>query len=218
MEGPLSQVLKLSYNTEMLISVFVGLGFGWALERAGFGRSTNLTSIFYGRDFRVLRVMFSAIATAMMGLYFLDLLGILPLSSIGIVDTYLGAALVGGLVFGAGFILGGWCPGTAIVGLVSGKIDAALFIGGLVLGSTLFTLGYEDLAGLQNAGARGRLLLHEYFHLSSGSMVVLVALFAVGAFAAVGRIEKAVNARLAASPAAGGALAPAPAGDIPAAA
>jgi uncharacterized membrane protein YedE/YeeE len=196
MEGPLSQVLKLSFNTEMLISVLVGLGFGWALERAGFGRSTNLTSVFYGRDFRVLRVMFSAIVTAMIGLYFLDLLRILPLPSVGILDTYLWAALVGGLVFGAGFILGGWCPGTSIVGLVSGKVDAALFMVGLVLGSMLFTLGFADLAALQNAGARGRVLLHEFLHLSSGSAVFLVSLFAVGAFAAVGRIEKAVRARL----------------------
>jgi hypothetical protein len=145
--------------------------------------------------------MFTAIATAMVGLYFLDLLGVLPLSSIGILDTYTWAALVGGLVFGAGFIVGGWCPGTSIVGLVSGKIDAALFIGGLVLGSLLFTLGFGDLKGLQDAGARGRVLLHEAFHLSSGWMVLLVALFAVGAFAAVGRIERAVNARLAGGPA-----------------
>jgi len=202
MDGPLSQVLKLSHGSEMLISVLVGLGFGWALERAGFGRSTNLTSVFYGRDFRVLRVMFTAIVTAMIGLYFLDLLRILPVSSIGILDTHLWAALVGGLVFGAGFIVGGWCPGTSIVGLVSGKVDAALFIGGLVLGSVLFTLGFGDLRGLQDAGARGRVLLHEALHLSSGSMVFLVALFAIGAFAAVGRIERAVNARGGASRAA----------------
>jgi hypothetical protein len=196
MEGPVSQVLKLSYNTEMVVSVFIGMGFGWALERAGFGRSTNLTSVFYGRDFRVLRVMFTAIVTAMLGLYFADLTGVMPLASIGVLDTWLWAALVGGLLFGAGFIIGGWCPGTSIVGAVSGKVDAVLFIGGLVLGSTLFTLGAEDLVRLQNAGARGRVLLHEWAGVSSGVMVFLVALFAIGAFWAVGRVERAVNARL----------------------
>jgi hypothetical protein len=213
MDGPLSVVLNLSYDTEMLIGVLVGMGFGLALERAGFGRSTNLTSVFYGRDFRVLRVMFTAIATAMVGLYFLDLLRILPLPSIGILDTYLWAALVGGLVFGAGFVIGGWCPGTSVVGLASGKVDALLFIGGLVLGSVLFTLGFADLRGLADAGARGRVLLHEFFHLSSGSMVFLVALFAVGAFAAAGRIERAIRGRLG-----GERPAPAPADDVSAAA
>lgn len=197
MEGPLSQVLKLGFSTEMLLSVFIGLGFGFVLERAGFGRSDNLASIFYGRDFRVLRVMFTAIVTAMIGLYFLDVLGILPISSIGILDTYLWAQLAGGLLFGAGFIIGGWCPGTSIVGVVSGKIDALLFVFGLVLGSMVFTLGFENLAPLQNAGAKGRLLLHDVFHLPSGVMVFLVALFAVGAFWAVGRIEARVRLHVA---------------------
>ncbi len=195
MEGPLVQALKLSYSTEMMISVAIGFGFGWVLERAGFGRSDNLAAIFYGRDFRVLRVMFSAIVTAMLGLYLLDLARVVPLSSIGILDTYLVAQLVGGLLLGAGFIIGGWCPGTSIVGAVSGKIDAVLFIGGLVIGSTLFMLGFDSFQTLQNAGARGRVLLHDFFHVSSGAMVLAVALFAVGAFAAVGRIEQAVRAR-----------------------
>jgi len=196
MNAPLTQWLQLSYSTEMMLSVIVGFGFGFVLEKAGFGRSDNLAAIFYGRDFRVLRVMFSAIVTAMCGLYLLDLSGVLPLSSIGILDTYLGAQLIGGLLFGFGFIVGGWCPGTSIVGIVSGKIDALLFIGGLVIGSTLFTLGIDNLAAVQNAGARGRVLLHEYLHVSSGVMVFAVALFAVGSFWVVGKIEAAVQARL----------------------
>ncbi len=198
MGGPLVQVLNLSHAVEMMIAVLVGIGFGWALERAGFGRSDNLASIFYGRDFRVLRVMFTAIVTAMVGVYFLDLAGLVPISSVGILDTYLIAQLVGGLLVGFGFIVGGWCPGTSIVGLVSGKIDALLFIGGLVVGSMLFTLGFDSFAPLQNAGAKGRVLLHEYFRVPSGAMVLAVALFAVGAFWAVGKIEKALRARQAA--------------------
>jgi uncharacterized protein len=198
MEGPLVQTLKLSYGAEMMISVAVGIGFGWVLERAGFGRSDNLASVFYGRDFRVLRVMFTAIVTAMLGLYLFDVAAVLPLSSIGILDTYLWAQVAGGLLLGAGFIVGGWCPGTSIVGAVSGKIDALLFIGGLVVGSVLFMLGFDSLAPLQNAGAQGRVLLHDYFHVSSGAMVLAVALFAVAAFWAAGKVEKAVRARHAA--------------------
>jgi hypothetical protein len=195
-EGPLSVVLQISHATEMALSVAIGFGFGFVLERAGFGRADRLAAVFYGRDFRVLRVMFSAIVTAMVGLYLLDLAGVLPLASIGILDTYLWPQLVGGLLLGAGFILGGYCPGTSVVAAVSGKVDALLFLGGLVLGATLFTLGYQDLAAFAASGARGRLLLHEAFGLPSGVVVFAVALFAVGAFRAVGRIERAVNARL----------------------
>lgn len=198
MEGPLSVVLKMSHPTEMMVSVLIGIGFGFVLERAGFGRADRLTANFYGRDFRVLRVMFTAIVTAMLGLYVLDLLGILPLSSIGILDTYLLPHFVGGLLLGVGFIVGGYCPGTSVVAAVSGKIDAVLFMLGIAFGSAVFTLGYDTIAPLANAGARGRVLLHDFFHVSSGIMVFAVSLFAVGAFWAVGRIERLVRARVSA--------------------
>lgn len=195
MEGPLTVVLKLSHSAEMILSVAIGMGFGFVLERAGFGRADRLAAVFYGRNFRVLRVMFTAIVTAMIGLYFFDLLGVMPLSSIGILDTYLWPQLVGGVLLGFGFIIGGYCPGTSVVAAVSGKVDAVLFLGGLLLGSTLFTLGYQDLAAFASSGARGRLLLHEVFGVPSGVMVFAVAVFAVGAFWAVSRIERAVRAR-----------------------
>src|SRR3990172_4119905 len=195
MEGPLSVVLKMSHPTEMMISVLIGIGFGFVLERAGFGRADRLTANFYGRDFRVLRVMFTAIVTAMLGLYVLDLLAILPLSSIGILDTYLLPQIVGGLLLGVGFIVGGYCPGTSVVAAVSGKIDAVLFMLGIAFGSAVFTFGYDTLAPLANAGARGRVLLHDFFHVNSGIVVFAVSLFAVGAFWAVGRIEQLVRAR-----------------------
>jgi len=177
----------------MAIAVAVGLGFGFVLERAGFGRADNLTSIFYGRDFRVMRVMFTAIVTAMLGLYLFDLTGVLPLSSIGILDTYLLPQLVGGLLLGVGFVMGGYCPGTSLVAAASGKIDAFLFIGGVLLGTVAFTLSYDLFTTLQSSTARGRVLLHEFFHLPSGVLVLAVVLFAVGAFVAVGRIEAAVR-------------------------
>jgi len=195
MEGPLSVVLKFSHPVEMMISVVVGMGFGFALERGGFGRADNLVAVFYGRDFRVLRVMFSAIVTAMIGLYFLDVAGILPLSSIGIMDTFLGAQIAGGLLLGAGFVVGGYCPGTSIVAGVSGKIDALLFMGGIVLGSGAYTLSAETMAPLADSGAKGKVLLHEWLHLPSGVAVLAVALLAVGAFVLAGRVEAWVRAR-----------------------
>lgn len=193
MEGPLSVVLNFGHATEMTVSLFVGIGFGFVLERAGFGRADNLAAIFYGRDFRVLRVMFTAILTGMLGLYFLDVLGILPLYSIGILGTYLVPQLVGGLLLGAGFIIGGYCPGTSIVAAVSGKIDGLLFVAGIGFGSFLFTLNYNGLQGFHNSTAMGRLLLGEYFGIPSGVMVFLVAVMAVGAFLVAGKVEALVR-------------------------
>ncbi|ACL66147.1 protein of unknown function DUF395 YeeE/YedE [Anaeromyxobacter dehalogenans 2CP-1] len=197
MEGPLSVVLRFSHPVEMIVSVLVGMGFGFALERAGFGTARNLAAVFYGRDFRVLRVMFTAIVTAMVGVYFLDLAGVVPLSTLGILDTFPAAQAVGGLLVGAGFIVGGYCPGTSLVGAVSGKLDALLFIGGLLVGTLVYTLGADTFAPLADAGGRGRVLLHEWLRLPSGVVVFAVALLAVGAFWAVGRIERWVNRRAA---------------------
>lgn len=195
MEGPLSVVFKFGHGMEMLVALFVGIGFGFVLERGGFGRADNLAAIFYGRDFRVLRVMFSAIVTGMLGLYFMDLLGIMPLSSIGILDTWLLPQLVGGLLLGAGFIIGGYCPGTSIVALSSGKMDAALFLLGMLAGTTMFTLGYDTVEPFHKSTSMGRVLLHEALGVPSGVMVFGVSLMAIGAFWFAGKAETWVNGK-----------------------
>ena len=200
MEGPISVVLKFSHVTEMMAAVGVGLGFGFVLERAGFGRADNLAAIFYGRDFRVMRVMFTAIVTAMLGLYFLDLAGLMPLASIGLLPTYFWPQLVGGLMLGVGFVVGGYCPGTSIVGAVSGKIDALFFVAGLFFGGLVFTMGYDSFQAFHESGLIGRVLLHEYFGIPSGVMVMLVVLFAIGSLYAVTRIEALVLSRITPQP------------------
>ena len=193
MSGPLSVEFGLSHSAEMVIAVFIGIGFGFVLERAGFGRSDVLAQIFYGRDFRVMRVMFTAIVTAMLGLYFLDLIGIMPLYSIGLLDTYVLPQLLGGLLVGAAFVVGGWCPGTSIVGMVSGKKDALLFVLGVPLGSLVFTLFYDVIGDLHHTGAMGRIILSEFFGIPSGYVVFGVVLFAIGVLFAVTKIEALVN-------------------------
>jgi hypothetical protein len=196
MEGPLALALNMGHGADTVAALACGAGFGFVLERAGFGRSDNLASIFYGRDFRVMRVMFTAIVTAMIGLYFLDLIGFMPISNIGILSTYLLPQLVGGLLLGFGFIIGGYCPGTSLVGMVSGKLDALLFVAGIFAGSIAFIVSYDAFANFHQKTAWGPILLHEFFHVPSGVMVLLVALFAVGAFWATGRIEARVRRNL----------------------
>lgn len=192
MEGPLVLSTNMSHATQMVIALLVGVGFGFSLERGGFGRADNMAAIFYGRDFRVMRVMFTAILTAMIGLYFLDVIGFMPLGNIGLLPTYLLPQLVGGLMLGAGFIIGGYCPGTSIVATMSGKIDGLFFLGGIFLGGLVVVVSYDWVASFHRSTHLGRILLHEYFGLSSGVMVLIVMLFALGAFYATGHIETRV--------------------------
>lgn len=193
MPGPISQTLNLGHGAEMSLGLLLGLAFGFVLERGGFGRADNLAAIFYGRDFRVLRVMFTAIVVGMLGLYLADLVGLLPLWSIGLLDTYWAPQLVGGLLLGAGFIVGGYCPGTSLVAAASGKTDALLFIAGLPLGALLFTVGYDGLETFHRSTALGRVLLPEALGLPAWAVVLGVVGMAVGAFAAVKPIEDRVR-------------------------
>jgi len=157
--------------------IFIGIGFGFVLERSGFGRSDNLTSVFYGRDFRVLRVMFAAILTTMIGLYFLDLVGIMPISNIGLSTTYVLPAIIGGLVFGAGFVIGGYCPGTLVVSLGEGSLDALVGIIGGLLGGLVFTLLLPSIHTILGPDL-GKISLHSL----TGELPILfyILLFVIG--------------------------------------
>ncbi|HEY2091607.1 MAG TPA: YeeE/YedE thiosulfate transporter family protein, partial [Thermoanaerobaculia bacterium] len=91
----------------------IGIAFGWALERAGLGDSRKLAGQFYFTDLTVFKVMFTAIVTAMLGVFWLVRLGVISLASISVPETYLVPQLLGGLIFGAGFVAAGLCPGTS---------------------------------------------------------------------------------------------------------
>ena len=101
-------------STGLLIGTVIGIGFGFVLERAGFGRARNLAAQFYLTDLRVLKVMFGAIVTALAGMALLSGVGVLDLSRLTVPETFLWPQLVGGLLLGAGFIISGHCPGTAV--------------------------------------------------------------------------------------------------------
>ncbi len=161
----------------------VGILFGWFLEQAGFGSSRKLTGIFYFRDMTVLKVMFTAVVTAMVGYQYLVAFGWLdPLGVYGL-KTYWGAQIVGGLIFGAGFVIGGWCPGTAAVGLASAKWDALMFLVGALLGTAFFNEIYTSIAPLYSGFCPGLIQLNQTLHIPQPWLVVLFCVMAVLAFA-----------------------------------
>ncbi len=165
----------------LLLSLLIGGLFGFWLERAGFGSSRKLTAIFYFEDFAVLKVMFAAMATAAVVLSGLAALGKVDLHSMFVPPTVLWPQAVGGLVFGAGFLIGGWCPGTAAVGLASGRIDALTFLGGAGLGSLAYAFLAPGLQGFLVAGDCGDCVLTDLVGTSPllGALVLLaIALFA----------------------------------------
>jgi hypothetical protein len=126
----------------MLSGLLCGILFGYVLENAGFGSPVKLTAQFKLSDWAVFKVMFTAIVVAAVGLWLLRLVGLMPPDSIAVPQAALMASAVGGVLVGAGFAVGGYCPGTSVAGLFSGRLDALVFIVGVVLGTTGFAVFY----------------------------------------------------------------------------
>jgi len=143
--GPLIPNEIIDTNWNFLIALIVGVGFGYVLERAGFSSSRKLAGVFYGYDFVVLRVFFTAAITAAIGLYYFHYFEWIDLGSIYINPLYLKSTIIGGVIMGLGFIMGGFCPGTSICAAVIGKIDAMVFIGGIFIGIFFYAETYELL-------------------------------------------------------------------------
>ncbi len=173
----------------LLLSLAIGALFGFWLERAGFGSSRKLTAIFYFEDFAVLKVMFAAMATAAVVLTGLSALGAVDLASFFVPPTVIWPQAVGGLLFGAGFLIGGWCPGTAAVGLASGRLDALTFLGGAGAGSLLHAVVAPGLADFAAAGDCGDCVLTDLVGVSPIVGGVALLAIALGAFVVAEKVE-----------------------------
>ena len=138
---------EVSQTVGFGLAVVFGLFFGLSLERGGLGNPHKLTGVFYLRDFTVPKVMFTAIVVAAIGLYLLSDLHLLDMERVYIIPTFFWPQIVGGALFGVGFIISGYCPGTAVVGLASGRLDALVTILGVGAGSFLFAVLFPFLEG-----------------------------------------------------------------------
>lgn len=180
--GPLSVNEIISENTNLFLAFLIGIGFGFVLESSGFSSSKKLAGIFYGYDTVVLKVFFTAAITAMLGLLFFSLFGWIDLNLVYVNPTYLTSAIIGGVVMGLGFIMGGYCPGTSFCGASIGKIDALVFIGGLFIGVLVFGLGYKLWEGMYMAKFLGSPKISTSLGLSDGIFALLLIIAALGMF------------------------------------
>jgi len=189
----------ISDQLNLVVALIVGIGFGVALEQAGFSSSRKLAGVFYGYDFTVLRVFFTAAVTAMSGILLLGYFGLLDTDAIFVNPTWLYPALAGGAIMGVGFVLGGYCPGTSVCAAAIGKVDAMFFVGGGILGVFAFGELYPLYGGFYESSSLGAVTVFESLGISKGMFAFLLIVIAVGAFAATTMIEKRVNGKSAPS-------------------
>lgn len=193
MNFPLQQFIATSAGhpwTYVLFGV-IGFAFGFTLEMSGFGNSRKLAAQFYFTDLTVLKVMFTAIVTAMVLTFGAVGLGMLNFNQVWVNPTYLASGILGGLIMGVGFIIGGFCPTTSLAAASTGKVDGIFFVLGGFFGAFLFseTEKYFD-NWYTNAGYYGRLTLDQVFHLPVGVVVLLVVLMALFMFWGAEQLER----------------------------
>lgn len=132
------------HESGMVSGLVCGVLFGFVLENAGFGSPSKLTGQFRLTDWSVFKVMFTAIVLAAVGLWGLRVVGLLAPDSLYVPQALVMASAVGGALIGAGFAIGGYCPGTSMVGMSSGRLDALVFVVGLFIGTAAFAGFYGD--------------------------------------------------------------------------
>lgn len=173
-----------------LIYLLIGFGFGYVLEISGFGFSPKLAAQFYFKDLTVLKVMFTAIVVAMVLIFAASGLGLLDYNLIWVNPTYLWPGIVGGLIMGVGFIIGGFCPGTSLVALATLKKDGLFFVLGVMFGIFLFGESVSSFETWWNSSYMGRFTLPQLFGLPTGVVVLLVILMAVFMFWGAEQLER----------------------------
>lgn len=178
---------------DLVFALLIGIAFGYVLETAGFSSSRRLAGVFYGYDFTVLRVFFTAGVTAMVGVFVMNYLGWIDISLVYVNPTFLWPAIVGGVIMGFGFVLGGYCPGTSVTALAIGKIDAMVFLVGIFLGITLYGEAFPLIEEFSVSGNLGRLFVFDSLGISAGWFAFLMIAVALIAFGVTAMIEEKVN-------------------------
>ena len=197
MSAPLPLSLPTGSAGALAVAFGVGIGFGWWLERAGLGSAPKLMGQFHLTDLTVFKVMFSAIVTAMLGLFWLARAGVVDLSRVYVPETFVLPQIVGGAVFGGGMALAGLCPGTSCVAAATGRGDGLVVAGGFFAGVLVTALALPTMARFYGSGARGSLTLDAVLDVETGSLILVVVAAALAGFLDAEHVEQWKARRLA---------------------
>ena len=190
MTAPFTETGVIGPAAGLLAAPLIGFGFGWFLERGGLGHAPKLAAQFYLTDLTVFKVMFSALVTAMLGAFWLDRIGFLDLRLVYLPETFVLPQAAGGALFGAGFLVGGLCPGTSCVAAASGRRDGLGVIAGMLAGVALFNGVFPFIADFYASTPLGAVTLTDLAGVSPGTGVAVITLAAIGGFAVATRIER----------------------------
>ena len=175
-------------GAKLVSAIVFGLVFGFLLQKGGVGKYNVLLGQLLLQDFTVAKIMMTAIVVGMVGVFTLHHFAKVNLH---VHPTRIGAQMIGGLVFGAGFALIAYCPGTGAAALGQGSWDVLFGIAGLVTGSYLFAeLSAWLKQTVEKWGDKGKVMLPDLLHIPRGvfvpgfALLLIAALFALDRFTA----------------------------------
>lgn len=146
----------------LLYALLVGVAMGALIQRVGASSPKMILASLRLENLAIIKFMATTIAVGMIGVYLLG--NVVPMH-LDIKPTYLVGVLVGGLIFGTGFAVGGYCPGTCVVGIGERRTDAWFALLGGVTGALLFTLVYRLIeAPLIKPMNYGKITLADLLH------------------------------------------------------
>ncbi len=180
--GPLIPNGIIPEQWDYVIALLIGLAFGYILEASGFSSSRKLVGVFYGYDFAVLKVFFTAVLVSMIGLYYMDYLSWVDITKLYVHPTFMQSAIIGGIIMGVGFLAGGFCPGTSLTGVAIGKIDAMIFTLGILIGIFIFSELYPILNPMLGMGDYGNITLDKSIGIPADIIILSFAILAIAAF------------------------------------
>ncbi len=169
--------VRRNHGAQKALGLVFGIAFGILLQKAGVTRYEVIIAQLLLVDFTVLKVMMSAVIVGMVGVHFMHGRSWVNLS---VRTGSFGSTVVGGLIFGAGFGLLGYCPGTVAGAAGQGAMDAlAGGVTGLLFGSWLFAWLYPRLSRFLDRGEFTRQTLQEVLHLSTWKTIPVVVVLLV---------------------------------------
>jgi len=191
--GPLIPQGIITGEWDFVIALLLGIAFGFILEASGFSSSRNITGAFYGYNFVVLRVFFTAVLVAMIGLLYFNYFGWIDMDMLYILPTYTTPMIVGAIIMGFGFVIGGFCPGTSYTGIAIGKIDAMVFTGGLFLGIFIFSEAFPLFSDFYYSDNLGNVTITDVLGISDEVFTMIMVVVGLTAFWATWIIEKRIR-------------------------
>jgi hypothetical protein len=177
------------------LAILFGFVFGFLLDRGRVDRYDVIVNFFRLRDFRVLKIMLSAIVIGGIGV---ALLVAADLATFHIKPLHLLAIIVGGAIFGIGMVLLGYCPGTGIAAIGTGSIHAAIGLLGMIAGSILYGVTYPWISEhILSIGDLGKATLPSLTGIPAFAWWIIIVIVVGVVFALVSKLKSKTAAKVA---------------------